>query len=161
MTAEELAPLLYHAAMSRHEEIPAQLARDAWDAMSPDYTGKWLVIAGEAVSRLAPPRLYGLTATEWLHLAGEGDGSEVQPCCGNLSEVRELLNALATLQSPDDTGMQLAIGRHLLEVLGADGDGHGLDDEAAFPLLHRVLAGVRAQLASPPWPYSPRKEGSS
>lgn len=98
--------------------------------------------------------LYGLTADEWLHLAGEGEASEVTPCCGNLSEVRELLNALATFQSPDDTGWQLSMGRHLLEVLGADGNGHGLDDRESFPLLHRVLDGIRAQQASPPYPYT-------
>lgn len=103
--------------------------------------------------------LYGLTADEWLHLAARGEDSEVAPCCGNLSEARELLNQLATLQAPDDTGWQLAVGRRLLEALSADGAGHGLDDRGQFPLLHRVLDGIREQQANPPWPYGKREEG--
>lgn len=93
--------------------------------------------------------LYGLTADEWLHLAAEGEDSEVAPCCGNLGHIRELLNALATFQSRDDTGWQLSLGRRIIEALEGDGEGHGLHDPRAFPLLHRVLAGIRAQLADP------------
>ncbi len=94
--------------------------------------------------------LYGLTADEWLHLAGEGEGSEVTPCCANVSDIRSMLNALAVLQSPDDTGMQLSAGRRLLGLLEGDGDGHDLADRGQFPLLHRVLDGIRAQQVSPP-----------
>lgn len=91
--------------------------------------------------------LYGLTADEWLHLAAEGDDSEVAPCCANLSAVREALNALAVSQGADDYGWQLSAGRRLLKLLGDDGYGHGLDDRARFPLLHQVLDGIREQQA--------------
>jgi hypothetical protein len=93
--------------------------------------------------------LYGLTADEWLHVASEGDESEVQPCCGNLGQLRDLLRSLATFQSPDDTGWQLSIGQHILENLEGDGDGHNLGSREQFPLLHRVLDGIRAQQADP------------
>jgi hypothetical protein len=92
--------------------------------------------------------LYGLTADEWLHLAAEGDQSEVQPCCGNLGELRELLNELVTSQSPDDTGWRRSIGKRLLSVYEADREGHGLPDRAQFPLLHKVLDGLREEIAS-------------
>lgn len=92
--------------------------------------------------------LYGLTADEWLHLAAEGDQSEVQPCCGNLGELRDLLNELVTFQGPDDTGWRRSIGKHILAIYDADGWGHGLPDRAQFPLLHRVLDGLRREIAS-------------
>ena len=90
---------------------------------------------------------YGLTADEWLHLAAEGDESEVTPCCGNLGELRELLNSMATFQDPGDTGWRKSVGSHILLVLEGDGDGHGLQDPEGFPLLHRVVAGIRGELA--------------
>jgi hypothetical protein len=93
--------------------------------------------------------LYGLTADEWLDLAARGEDSEVPPCCGNLGTLRELLNALATCQADEDTGTQLYIGREVLLSLEGDGNGHGLDSRAGFPLLHRVLDGIRAQQADP------------
>jgi len=88
--------------------------------------------------------LYGLTADEWLHLASEGEDSEVAPCCGNLGELRDLLRTLLAFQSPDDAGWQLSLGREIVKAVEADGDGHDLGDAAKFPLLHRVLAGIRA-----------------
>lgn len=105
--------------------------------------------------------LYGLTADEWLHLASEGEDSEVQPCCGNLGELRDLLRSLATFQSPDDTGWQLSIGRHITEVTDGDGEGHGLHDREQFPLLHRVLDGIRTQQADPDPFGLARNEGPS
>lgn len=140
-------------ALAAWEAACAQ-AHDGAATGRPLLTTARLIIAGDrlkdALGALARPRLYGLTAEEWLHLAAEGDDSEVAPCCANVSAVRELLNQLATLQAGDDAGWQLAVGRRLLEVVEADGDGHGLSDREAFPLLHRVLDGVRAQQAACP-----------
>jgi hypothetical protein len=93
--------------------------------------------------------LYGLTADEWFHLASEGEDSEVAPCCGNLGELRDLLRELAMFQSPYDSGWQDSIGRRVLVVVEADGDGHGLGDRGQYPLLHRVLDGIRAQVHGP------------
>lgn len=96
---------------------------------------------------------YGLTADEWLHLAAEGEDSEVPPCCGNISNVRELLNALAVSQAAyDDVDwMRMSLGRELLELLGdtfpEDGYGHDLNHRDTFPLLHRVLEGVREEMS--------------
>lgn len=98
--------------------------------------------------------VYGLTADEWLHLAAEGDESEVQPCCGNIGELRGLLNSLATFQAPYDAGWRISTGKHLIAVYEADGDGHGLPDRAKFPLFHRVLDGVRAEINSNPFTAS-------
>lgn len=92
--------------------------------------------------------LYGLTADEWLHLASEGQESEVPPCCGNLGALRDLLRALLAFQSPDDTGWQHSLGREILKAVEADGDGHGLGSAADFPLLHRVLDGIREEVSS-------------
>jgi hypothetical protein len=93
----------------------------------------------------AEPRrwLFGLTADEWLHLASEGENSEVPPCCGNLGELRDLLRALLGFQSPDDVGWHKSLGREITKLVEADGEGHNLGDAADFPLLHRVLAGIR------------------
>jgi hypothetical protein len=103
----------------------------------------------DAAGRPPEPRrwLYGLTADEWLHLASEGEDSEVGPCCGNLGALRDLLRELLGFQSADDIGFRWALGRHILHTVEADGDGHGLGSPAAFPLLHQVLAGIRGELA--------------
>lgn len=132
----------------------------------PLITAGLLMAAGDELAAIVrdgpPPRLYGLTAEEWLHLAAEGEDSEVQPCCGNLGDLRELLNRLATCQSKDDTGLQLALGQQVLRNLEGDGDGHGLGSREQFPLLHRVLDGIRAQQEDPdPFGLGLRKEGGS
>ncbi len=84
---------------------------------------------------------YGLTGDEWLHLAAEGDESEVGPCCGNISVLRENLNALATSQG--DSGWAKFFSQSVLESYEMCRDGHKLANEESFPLLHRVLAGIR------------------
>jgi hypothetical protein len=89
---------------------------------------------------------YGLTGDEWLHLASEGEESEVQPCCGNISQMRELLMAITTCQASYDRWMRASLGKQLFEALEADGDGHNLQDEKTFPILHRVLAGLREDI---------------
>jgi hypothetical protein len=88
--------------------------------------------------------LYGLTADEWFHLACEGEDSEIQPCCGNLGELRDQLRMLMAFQSGDDLGWQLSIGRRIALVVETDGDGHGLGNPGQYPLLHRVLDGIHA-----------------
>lgn len=96
------------------------------------------------------PRLYGLTADEWFRLASMSQDSEVAPCCGNIGELRDVLRELMTFQSEDDLGWRLSLGAHVLQVYEGDGnkegsseDGHGLGVAERFPLLNRVLAGIR------------------
>lgn len=95
------------------------------------------------------PRLYGLTADEWFRLASMSQDSEVAPCCGNIGELRDMLRELMTFQSEDDLGWRLSLGAHILQVYEGDGnaegseDGHGLGIAERFPLLTRVLAGIR------------------
>ena len=84
--------------------------------------------------------LYGLTADEWLHLAAEGHDSEVAPCCGDIGDLRDNLNALATCQGEGEDWLMRA---PVLTVYEAAAEEHGLSDRAAFPLLHRVLDGIR------------------
>jgi hypothetical protein len=54
-----------------------------------------------------------------------------------------------TFQSEDDLGWRLSLGAHILQVYEGDGnaegseDGHGLGIAERFPLLTRVLAGIR------------------
>lgn len=87
--------------------------------------------------------LYGLTADEWLHLAAEGQDSEVSPCCGNIGGLREYLNALATYQGEGESSIMLTAVLESYEA--AVSDHEAIADATAFPLLHRVLAGVRAE----------------
>jgi hypothetical protein len=98
----------------------------------------------------AEPRrwLYGLTADEWFHLAAEGQDSEVAPCCGDIGEFREWLNALATCQGKGEAYILLGTVLEAYESAAADHD--TLRDATVFPLLHRVLGGIRAQQAAGP-----------
>jgi hypothetical protein len=117
----------------------------------PLLTAARLIVAGDALAQavrgyLPRPRLYGLTAEDWLHLASEGEASEVAPCCASIGAIRDLLNALATEQDPESPGLRWSLGTRLLEAVEADGSQHELDDERDFPLLHRVLSGVAAEL---------------
>jgi hypothetical protein len=91
--------------------------------------------------------LFGLTADEWLHLTSEGDKSEVPPCCGNIGTIRDSLRMFTWFQGDDDTAWQKMAGEELLAAVEADGDEHGLQDREGFPLLHRVLDGIRKQAA--------------
>lgn len=85
---------------------------------------------------------YGLTADEWLHLASEGQDSEVTPCCGNLGAIRDTLMAITTCQAEHDGWMRISLGRDLRAQVAADENGHGLSSREHFPLLHRVLDGI-------------------
>jgi hypothetical protein len=88
-------------------------------------------------------RLYGLTADEWMHLAAEGQDSEVGPCCGDIGELREYLNAMATCQGAGEDWVMRQPVLDAYEAASADGE-HGLSDRSTFPLLHRVLDGIKA-----------------
>jgi hypothetical protein len=89
---------------------------------------------------------YGLTADEWLHLAAEGPDSEVAPCCGDIGQLRDVLNMLVTEQSP---GGLPWLSRPLREAYEAALGSHdSLDDPVLFPLLHRVFAGIRDEEAA-------------
>ncbi len=91
---------------------------------------------------------YGLTADEWLHLAGEGHNSEVAPCCGDIDGLREWLNALATCQGKGESAL---LWRPVLGAYdAAAGDHDAVTDAKTFPLLHRVLAGIREEMANDP-----------
>jgi hypothetical protein len=93
-----------------------------------------------------------------LHIASEGEDSEVPPCCGNLGILRDLLRAVTTNQEPrvqknelcwpDYTEIQLVeYFDDLVQPSKDDGaapDNHGLEDPKAYPLLHRVVDGIRA-----------------
>jgi hypothetical protein len=91
--------------------------------------------------------LFGLTAGEWLHLAAEGDKSEITPCCGSIGEFREVLNWLATCQETGDSGepsgLALTAALRVLDLWPAVENGHfDYDpDLGSFPLLKRVLTG--------------------
>jgi hypothetical protein len=86
---------------------------------------------------------FGLTADEWLHLAAEGDASEVAPCCGNIGALRDGLNALATMQSDNDRFTVQLVGQQVANAYAWCVGGHdGIQDPAMFPLLHRVLGGL-------------------
>lgn len=94
-----------------------------------------------AVQSASPARLYGLTADEWLHLACEGENSEVAPCCGDIGELREWLQALTASQ---DAGL---LAKPVLDAYEVALVGHDmLASPDTFPLLHRVLAGIRGEI---------------
>lgn len=84
--------------------------------------------------------LYGLTAEEWFQLAAMGQESEVAPCCGDISSLREALNWLATSQGEGEDWLPAT---EVLERYFQVREEHGLMDTWAFPLLHRVLAGIQ------------------
>src|SRR5215469_8248152 len=89
--------------------------------------------------------LFGLTADEWLHLACEGQESEVAPCCGDIGQLRDCLQALATLQGEGEAPL---LFNSVLESYGTALASHDtLADRAVFPLLHRVLEAVMAEQA--------------
>ena len=89
---------------------------------------------------------YGLTAEEWLHLAAEGPDSEVAPCCGDIGQLRDVLNMLATDQAQGGGIPWLA--KLLCDAYEAARNSHDtLADSARFPLLHRVFAGIRDEAA--------------
>ncbi len=98
---------------------------------------------GQGTRALTPrTRLYGLTADEWMHLAAEGEDSEVGPCCGNIAELRECLNAMATCQGDGEDWIMRKPVLDAYEAASEDGE-HGLSDRSTFRLLHRVLDGIR------------------
>jgi hypothetical protein len=146
--------------MYREQGDSALLKRDAAAAR---HTADGIKIAMRAVEAWqdapdsGPPTqwLYGLTADEWFRLASLNTESEIAPCCGNIGELRDLLRELMTFQSPDETGWRVSLGERILQVYEADGNkpgdadaGHGLGVAAGFPLLNRVLDGIRAELAA-------------
>jgi hypothetical protein len=88
---------------------------------------------------------YGLTADEWLHLAAEGQDSEVQSCCGDIGQLQEWLNCLATSQGMGQASLLRQPVLDAYETALASHD--GLDDRKTFPLLHRVLDELRAEQA--------------
>ena len=92
---------------------------------------------------------YGLTADEWFHIACEGENSEVTPCCGNLGNIRDIIRDLMVFQAPEEVGWRKSLGKLLLDMIKADGNGHGLDDPGRFPLLHRILEGIREEAKLP------------
>lgn len=101
---------------------------------------------------------YGLTADEWFHVACEGENSEIPPCCGNLGNIRDVIRLFMPFQAPEDLGWRKSMGKHLLELVEADGNGHDLDDPAGFPLLHKILEGIKGE-AGLPLPEDPGSPG--
>jgi hypothetical protein len=137
MTGEELYERVYDARVNGSigtTGVP-------WSEVPVSEKQEWEGIAGQ-------PRtwLYGLTADEWLHLAAEGQDSEVAPCCGDIGQLREWLNGLAAAQGAGESHMFHKVVLDAYAVALADHD--TLADEQVFPLLHRVLAGVREELAA-------------
>ncbi len=90
------------------------------------------------------PLRFGLLAHEWLSLAALGEGSEVAPCCGNIGELRDALNALATNQDPDRVGMARMAAQQVARAYSWSRGGHNLNDTVQFPLLARIVDGIRA-----------------
>lgn len=90
--------------------------------------------------------LFGLSADEWLHLACEGENSEIVPCCGNISVLRYLLMDLVTCQGQGD-GTPRKLAPDVLAAYKVALMGHtALESSRSFPLLHKVLGGLRAEL---------------
>lgn len=89
--------------------------------------------------------LFGLSADEWLHLASEGEKSEVAPCCGSIGMLRDNLRLFTWFQDVGDAGWQKMLGEDVLVAVEADGDAHGLKNRDKYPLLNRVLDGIRKQ----------------
>lgn len=88
--------------------------------------------------------LFDLTADEWLHLAAEGQDSEVAPCCGDIGQLRDSLNWLATSQ---EEGAAWFPSREVKSHFDIALESHEvLADAQSFPLLHRVMTGVTALL---------------
>lgn len=105
---------------------------------------------------------YGLTADEWFHVACEGETSEIPPCCGNIGDIRDIIRYLMVFQALEDFGWRKSIGMHLLEKIEADGNNHGFDDPGQFPLLHKILEGIREEINLPLLPGGfPGDPGSS
>lgn len=126
------------------------LEREYPDGMGSGSGGVYTQDDMEEAYKAGQPKtwLYGLTADEWMHLASEGTESEVTPCCGDIGTIRELLQALSTCQESYGAWMRVSLGGQLLELLGEDGSGgHELNHEKSFPLLARVVAGIRAEEA--------------
>lgn len=94
---------------------------------------------------MSEPRkwLYGLTADEWFHLACVGPDSEVAPCCGDIGQLREWLSGLASCQGPGESYMMCGSVIEAYDI--ALSDHETLAEAEAFPLLHRVMAGVRTE----------------
>jgi hypothetical protein len=90
---------------------------------------------------------YDLTADEWFHIACEGDKSEVQPCCGNLGDIRDLIRMVMQFQAPEEFGWRKSIGTQLLEVLAGDEDGHELSNREQYPLFNKMIDGIKKELA--------------
>jgi hypothetical protein len=137
------------AACSEHLHSVIWQMRQDYGGDAP-YGGEYLLRA-EGHWQMPEQRtwLYGLTANEWFHLASEGDESEIRPCCGNIGELRDILRTLMQFQAQYEDGWQRSLGKQALQVVEADGEGHNLSDRDSFPLLHRVLDGIREQLAEP------------
>ena len=89
--------------------------------------------------------LYGLTADEWFEVACLDEKSEVAPCCGNIGLLRDLLRELMWFQGEHEDHWQKLLGSQVLESYESLGDEHGLSDRARYPLLNKVLDGIRKQ----------------
>lgn len=86
-------------------------------------------------------RLYGLTADEWFALACVGQDSEVGPCCGDIGQLREALQWMATSHGEGEDWLPRRSVREAYESALAGHD--TLASSETFPLLHRVLDGIK------------------
>jgi hypothetical protein len=93
--------------------------------------------------------LFGLTADQWFHLASEGPDSEVQPCCGTIGELRDLLREILPFQAEHEWMFRADQCRRIVQIVEEDDpDDHGLNSKTTFPLLHKVIDGIRAEIAA-------------